>query len=138
MGVPLPLDKKAVLKGRARAKGAPDRPDIKTSESIVMRNQTLDKPILGIENDFPSVVFVLKHPPSQKYGCYCFEGVHGLACFSDEGSAFRFAEWLDLSGMEAEEVPFDEAREIAKDRPMPIVSVMLLDNLSEPQIHYVR
>ncbi len=100
--------------------------------------ETLTTPILGIENAFPETVHVLHHPPSGKYGCYCHQGVHGLACFSSESAAFRFAEWIDLSGMVAHEVSFDEAREIAKGRPMPIVSVMLLDNLSEPKIHYVR
>ncbi len=43
-----------------------------------------------------------------------------------------------MPGMLAEEVSFDEAREVAKDRPMPIVSLMLLDNMEDPQIHFVR
>lgn len=101
-------------------------------------NQSLTLPILGLDNEMPSTVYVLHHPPTQKYGCYCHDGVHGLACFSTELGAFRFAEWIDLNGMVAEEVSFDEAREIAKARPMPIVSLMLLDNLMDPRIHYVR
>ena len=40
--------------------------------------------------------------------------------------------------MQVVEVSFDEAREIAKERPMPVVSLMLLDDLNDPQIHYVR
>ncbi|MDI9639891.1 hypothetical protein QM565_29740 [Geitlerinema splendidum] len=43
-----------------------------------------------------------------------------------------------MTDMVAEYVGFDEAREIAKRRPMPIVSVMLLDNLEDPMIHFVR
>lgn len=101
-------------------------------------NQTLDCPILGLESDFPDQLFVLKHPPSGKYGCYVFNGVHGLACFSTEHGAFRFAEWIELSGMSCEEVDFEGARQIAKDRPLPVVSVMLLDDISDPKIHYVR
>ncbi|MCW5937506.1 MAG: hypothetical protein KIT11_09395 [Fimbriimonadaceae bacterium] len=100
--------------------------------------QLQDCPFVEIDDHFPDVVFVLRHPPSGKYGCYCHEGVHGLACFSTELGAFRFAEWIDLSGMSCMEVSFDEAREIAKDRPLPIVSVMLLDNLASPAIHFVR
>lgn len=101
-------------------------------------SQALTHPILGIENDFPDRVIVLHHIPSGRYGCYRYEGIHGLACFTSEHGAFRFAEHIDLSAMVAQEVSFDEAREIAKDRPMPVVSLMLLDNLNEPVIHYVR
>jgi hypothetical protein len=61
-----------------------------------------------------------------------------LACFSSENGAIRFAEWIDLSGMCTQEVSFDEAREVAKGRPMPVVALMLLDRMEEPQIHYVR
>jgi hypothetical protein len=96
-------------------------------------------PLLGLENEFPDKVHVLFHPASKRYGCYCHDGVHGLACFSNESGAFRFAEHIDhLTGMAVLEVDFEEAREIAKNRPMPIISLMLLDNLSQPQIHFVR
>lgn len=95
-------------------------------------------PLLGLDNEFPDSVFVLHHPSSGKYGCYCHEGVHGLACFSTEGHAFRFAEWIDLVGMTCQELSFDEAREVAKARPLPIVALMLLDRMDDPKIHYVR
>lgn len=101
-------------------------------------NQTLEAPVLGLGEDFPDRVYVLRHPPSGKYGCYCFNGVHGLACFSTEWAAFRFAEFIDLSGMTCDEVDFDGARDIAKGRPLPVVSLMLLDDLEDPRIHYVR
>ncbi|MFN8219680.1 MAG: hypothetical protein U0S12_06060 [Fimbriimonadales bacterium] len=100
--------------------------------------QTLDKAILGLVDAFPDRVFLLHHPSTGKYGCYCHQGVHGLACFSAETGAFRFAEWIDLPGMSAVEVEFDEAREIAKARPLPVVSLMLLDKLDDPKIHFVR
>lgn len=101
-------------------------------------SQTLTLPLIGLDQDFPDNVFVLHHPASDRYGCFCHEGVHGLACFTNEGGAFRFAEWIDLSGMMTRELSFDEAREIAKSRPMPVVSLMLLDTLDDPKIHYVR
>lgn len=109
--------------------------DIKTVRAM---NQILDCPVLGLDVDFPSRVFVIKHPPSGRYGCYCFDGIHGLACFSSGEAAMKFSGWLDLSGMEAEDVSFDQAREIAKARPALIVSLMLLDDMEDPEIHYVR
>lgn len=95
-------------------------------------------PVLGLENAFPDVLHVLHHAPSGKYGCYCHDGVHGVACFTTANGAFRFAEHISLTGIAAIEVSFDEAREIAKDRPMPVVALMLLDSLESPAIHYVR
>lgn len=101
-------------------------------------HQTLDAPVLELQDSFPDSVFLLAHPTTGKYGCYCHNGVHGLACFSTENGAYRFAEWIDLSGMIAVETTFDEAREIAKERPLPVVSLMLLDKMDDPKIHYVR
>ncbi len=101
-------------------------------------NLVLELPALGLDETFPDQVFVLHHPASDRYGCFCHEGVHGLACFSSEGGAFRFAEWIDLGGMATKELSFDEARDTAKGRPMPVVSLMLLDQLHDPKIHYVR
>lgn len=101
-------------------------------------SQTLTLPLLGLEEAIPESLYVLHHPASDRYGCFCHDGVHGLACFSTEGGAFRFAEWIDLSGMMTQSISFDEAREIAKDRPLPVVSLMLLDSLNNPIIHYVR
>ena len=98
----------------------------------------LEKPLLGLDTEFPDNIFVLHHPATGKYGCYCFQGIHGVACFSSESAAFRFAEWIDLSGMTSVECSFDEARDIAKSRPMPIVALMLLDSMNDPKIHYVR
>ncbi len=101
-------------------------------------SQTLILPLLGLEDTFPENLYVLHHPSSNRYGCFCHEGIHGLACFSTEEGAVRFAEWIDLVGMTTRELSFDEAREVAKDRPLPVVSLMLLDSLQSPKIHFVR
>lgn len=98
----------------------------------------LELPILGLDDTFPDKLYVLHHAASQRYGCFCHDGVHGLASFSTEGGAFRFAELIELSGMQTEELTFEEARQVAKDRPMPVVALMLLDRLDDPKIHYVR
>lgn len=101
-------------------------------------SQVLDLPLLGLDECLPDTMYVLHHPTSDRYGCFCHDGVHGLACFSTEGGAFRFAEWIDLSGMATKELSFEEAREVAKERPMPVVSLMLLDQINNPVIHFVR
>lgn len=100
--------------------------------------QALSLPLLGLDQDIPDRIHVLHHPGTGRYGCYCHKKVHGLACFSSEGQAIRFAEWIDLSGMTTRELSFDQAREVAKARPLPVVSLMLLDHLDSPVIHYVR
>ena len=103
-----------------------------------MQPVLLDSPITGLQNVFPEKLFILKHEPTQKFGCYSYEGVHGLACFSTQYDADVFGSYIEAQGMESVEVSFDEARIVAQDRPMPIVSIMLLDDMSSPQIHYVR
>jgi hypothetical protein len=100
--------------------------------------ETILLPLLGLDNEFPSQLFVLHHPASDRYGCYCHEGIHGLACFSNEQQAHRFAELIDLSGMMTSEVTFDGARDLAKGRPLPVVAILLLDRLEEPLVHYIR
>ncbi len=100
--------------------------------------ETLQKPMLGLGEEFPDSVFVSFHPSTGRYGCYCFEGVHGLACFSTEIGAQRFTEWIELSGMVVLELSFDEARDVAKARPLPVVALMLLDRMDQPLIHFVR
>lgn len=100
---------------------------------------TLTEPILGLGIEFPDDVFVLFHAATGKYGCYYHSGVHGLACFTSESHAREFAELLsELQGIETHYVSFDEAREIAIGRPLPVVSLMLVDRLDQPLIHYVR
>ncbi len=100
--------------------------------------QTLELPILGLGGDWPDRLYILKHTPTGKYGCYHHDGVHGLASFSTQEGAQNFAMMIPLSSMECQEVSFDEAREVAKSRPSPVAALMLLDDMDRPQIHYVR
>ncbi|MBS1718393.1 MAG: hypothetical protein JSS72_11755 [Armatimonadetes bacterium] len=101
-------------------------------------NQTLEQTLFDLDAGFPESLYVLCHSSTCRYGCFCHNGIHGLACFSTENAAFRFAEWIDLSGLSAQQVSFDEAREVAKNRPLPVTCLMLLDDLDSPQIHYIR
>ncbi len=103
-----------------------------------MKSKILDDPILGLDETFPDEVHVLHHPATGRYGCFCHQGIHGLACFSTANAAFQFAEWIDLGGMQTQTLSFDEAREVAKDRPLPVIAIMLLDQIESPKIHYVR
>ena len=119
-----------------RASGGVNNRDCATLR--LSMSQTLISPLLGLDETFPELLYVLHHPASNRYGCYFHEGIHGLASFSTEQGALRFAEWIDLVGMTTREVSFDEAREVAKDRPLPVVSLMLLDSLQSPKIHFVR
>jgi hypothetical protein len=100
--------------------------------------ETIHEPLLGLGEEFPEVVYVSFHRASGRYGCYCHQGVHGLACFSTESGAMRFTEWIDLAGMTVIELTFDEARDVAKERPLPVVALMLLDRMDQPRIHFVR
>ena len=107
--------------------------------------QTED-PILSIQTDietslidsFPENLFLLHHPKTGAYGCYCHGGLHGLACFTSEMNAFRFAELIELNGMVSQESTFDDAREIARSRPAPLMALLLLDSLTNPKIHYIK
>jgi hypothetical protein len=99
---------------------------------------TLPIPSFTIGESFPDHLFVLHHPASDRYGCFQYEGVIGLACFSQEKDAANFGSLIQLDGLTVFEVSFDEARDIAKARPLPVTSIMLLDEISRPLIHYVR
>lgn len=100
--------------------------------------QTELLPVFGLDQEFPEELFVLHHTSTRRYGCYCHQNVHGLACFSSQEGAARFGQFIELAGLQIVELSFDEAREVAKDRPMPVTSLMLLDNMSDPMIHFVR
>ncbi len=100
--------------------------------------ETISSPLVDLDESMPQNVVLLHHPTTGKYGCYRYNGIHGLACFTSENAAIRFAEWIDLVGMTCDEVSFDEARQVAKGRPLPVCCLMLLDKLDEPVIHYVR
>ncbi|MEW5883451.1 MAG: hypothetical protein AB1725_04405 [Armatimonadota bacterium] len=105
-----------------------------------MGERTLPRSTLGLDRAFPEAVVVLHHPETDRYGCYCLGAVHGLACFSREEPAIRFAQEAleSISGIVLRSLTFDEAREVAKSRPLPVVAVILLDDPDHPLVHYVR
>lgn len=101
-------------------------------------SQSLTLPLLGLESEFPDLLYVLHHVTSDRYACFIHDGIHGLASFSSESAASAFRQLINLEGMVTREVSFDEAREVAKGRPLPVTSLMLLDRIESPEIHFVR
>ena len=97
-----------------------------------------EEALLDLGGDFPNEVHVVRHDASGRYGCFCHEGVHGLASFTRIEDAREFSTWIKLDGLSIITLAFDEARDVAKARPMPVVSLMLLDDFNRPLIHYVR
>lgn len=99
---------------------------------------TRDLPIVGLDREFPDELFVVLHASSRRYGCFCHQGIHGLAAFSSRDDAERFRSLIELAGLYVVPIAFDEARQVAKERPMPVVALLLLDNLADPVVHFVR
>jgi hypothetical protein len=100
--------------------------------------QTLINPLLGLDTDFPSQIYLVFHPATKRYGCYRHQGIHGLASFSSVAKAVEFGKQIELNGLSIVQMTFDEARDVAKERPMPVTALMLLDNMSDPKIHFIR
>lgn len=107
-------------------------------EAPTLSAKQIDDVVSRLIDDSPDQVHVIQHVSTGRYGCFCFQGIHGLACFSHELDAMRFGERIELNGLDILELPFDEAREVAKGRPFPVVSLMLLDRIESPVIHFIR
>lgn len=99
---------------------------------------TRDLPFVGLDREFPDELFVVLHAATGRYGCFCHQGVHGLAAFSSRSDAEQFRSLIELTNLRVVPLAFDEARQVAKERPMPVVALLLLDDLADPVVHYVR
>lgn len=98
--------------------------------------------LLGLDlGNFPDRLIVIEHVTGM-FMCYKEGDSHGVVCFSNEQFACdfmrEFCGELNSHDLRFIEVRFDEAREIAKTRPVYINSIILLDDLNNPEIHYVR
>lgn len=101
----------------------------------------LELPLLGLDDDFPENIYILKDKNKDKYACYHLtsEGIYGLMCFehnSNAASAKEDFQHKDI--LEITQTTFDEAREIAKERPLPVTCLLLMDNPISPKIHFVK
>lgn len=102
------------------------------------KNPVQLEPILGLDQEWPETLYIVQDMDSNRCGCYCWNGIHGLAVFS---STDRADDFISLSGMQAaciRRVTFDQARYMAKKRPLPVKAMFLLDDLENPIAHYVR
>jgi hypothetical protein len=105
-------------------------------------------PLLAQMGDWPEKVLLVWCARIDKYGCYQWEGVNGLACFDDPEVVALYREdgWTNFPGESTEiiERTFQEARQIAKDRPPEgnVVCLLFLDPVykrgERPLIHYIR
>ena len=86
---------------------------------------------------FPDRFWVLHQSDnSEKYLAYSYNGVLGLACFESEASAGSFA-LLNGLPAKAQEVSFDDARDIVKSK-MELSVLYLLDDINNPVIYNVK
>jgi hypothetical protein len=91
-----------------------------------------------VGDNFPENVVLIYFPGVDKHQCYCHNKIHGLASFSTTEKAENFLDMYSTFKYVFEEVTFDEAREVAKGKPAPIVCLFLLDDVENPAIHYVK
>ena len=96
---------------------------------------------------FPQDLYVLTNGDNV-HGIYtinCPEmgKITGLVVFSYKSAIQVFLDFLTTTGGTGgvdtiEEVPFDEAREIAKTKEDYIICLLLCDDLEDVKIHYIR
>lgn len=102
--------------------------------------KTLDRNLLDELGTWPESLYIL-HASNGTYACYCYEGTHGLMTFEMERIAQiwarGFAAELGIA-LTIQQVSFDEARRIAKNRPLPLSALILADDIENPLIHFVR
>jgi hypothetical protein len=101
-------------------------------------SEVIDESVEILDNGFPAKVWIGCHPITNRYACYCSEGLHGLGVSSSEGGIIRLLDWIELSGMSTKEVTFEEACAIAMGRPEPITGIMLVDSLRSPKFIKLR
>lgn len=88
-------------------------------------------------DELPERVYLLRI--GSKWGAWCLKkrGIRGLAAFQHEGQAERFKEML-TGRITIEEMEFDCAREIARNRPQMHAVFIMDHSWDNPRIHFVR
>ncbi len=82
-----------------------------------------------LDSKFPDECVYFQGTFNPKVGCYSHKGIEGMALFEDFGAGRLFVNMLPLTQRfgSLKKVTFDEAREIAKSRPLPVVALHLMD-----------
>lgn len=101
-------------------------------------------PVIELEKlfdeSFPENLVLIEYQSTPKmHHCYCTDRVHGVAVFSTEQKAASHLEIFESPlAYKFVTMTFDEARSVAQNKPAPIVALILLDNINDPKIHYVK
>lgn len=91
-------------------------------------------------HDRPENVWIIRLGKNL-HGIYVAEGIHGLAACAKKKNIERLLHLIKTSAFEPhkfELITFDEALDIAKDKPEPIRAVILCDSLADPKIFYAK
>jgi hypothetical protein len=108
------------------------------------RRSPLDSGLPELDAGFPDVVLVLHWPAEDLYALAEVKGREetGLAVFSTQSTAREFerAAYADEETAPAilVSLSFDEARDLAQKRVPLLNALVLLDDLTNPRVHYVR
>jgi len=76
-----------------------------------------------------------------KHGCYCFKGIHGIACFRKRDAAAKFATFVQNAPSQvwkADLLSFEEACDLVKSKTAPINSLILVDAKDAPLVFAVK
>ena len=102
---------------------------------------------LGLDDNVPSSVVAITFPDESKWLFKNEGGTHGLLVFKNAESAMDyFLEFKNRCEQDGNQVPtgcsveltFDEAREVAKSRPLPVCCLILDWQEGINRYHYVR
>jgi hypothetical protein len=108
--------------------------------------EVIEQSILGLDVKYPEELYISKHSLSDKFGCLMKDLpkgsdniITGLACFESKKNAVKFSESYK-EPMNIIKVSFEEARQIAKARPVWVSCIFIFNNGTEndPLIHYVK
>lgn len=88
---------------------------------------------------YEHLIYVIYQPKTGRYICNIYGPAHGLAAFLTEIAAQRYVDFQpQINGVEFKAVTFEEAIEIARNRPIEVKSVMFLDDIDRPRLFWFR
>lgn len=97
--------------------------------------------ISDIKSEWPKRMTLLKTRDGL-YACYCADRVHGMCAFrsSEDAEALSRVLWQGYDNFTLVDVTFDEARQIAKERPPRVIALLLMDrdDVAHPLVHFVK
>jgi hypothetical protein len=121
-------------------------PDLLDAPTFTNTPSILDELGMMGMDDFPNEVWLIHYTGGRMACLKAFDGVqrneevHGLAAFSTEGKAVLYNDRVEgcppLDRYEKYEL--DAALDIASQRSLPIVCLMLADDMENPKMRYVR